>query len=165
MAVKKKVGYAKNRISHLKKITAVAKKLYASGKYAKWTDAISAASKLQKPAAKKAPAKKKAATVKKKRPIKKAVAKKSVARKAATKKKAATKRVSGSTSKVITGMLKKFTAVFFPVGFPVVSASVEAENTVMAKRLAKKWAVTKGIKLKPSGIKIWPFGQKQKFIS
>lgn len=155
MAANKKIGYAKNRISHLKKITAVAKKLYASGTYAKWTDAISAASKLQKPAAKKALIKKKAAPAKKK-----AVLKNFVARKAEPKKKAAPKRVSGATSKVITGMLKKFTAVFFPLGFPVVSAFVEAENTVMAKRLAKKWAVAKGIKVKDSGIKIWPFGKK-----
>lgn len=44
----KKVGYAKYRLSPLKKITAAAKKLYATGKYAKWTDAIKAASKSSK---------------------------------------------------------------------------------------------------------------------
>lgn len=153
MAAKKKVGYAKNRISHLKKITAAAKKLYATGRYAKWTDAISAASKLQKPV-----------VAKRKSAPKKAV-KKSAPKKAAPKRKATAKRVSGTGSKMITGVLKKFTAVFFPVGFPVVSAGVEAENSVMAKRLAKKWAVAKGIKLKPSGIKIWPAGVKPKNIS
>ena len=133
----------------LKAITTRAKVLYKSGKYAKWTDAIKAASKQigtqSKPA------------IKKKAAPKKSV-KKAAIKKAAPKRKTVSKKMSGTNDKVITGMFKKFTAVFFPVGFPVVTASVDAENVAMAKRLAKKWAVSKGIKVKPSTIKIWPVG-------
>lgn len=74
MATAKKVGYAAYRLSPLKAITAAAKKLYKTGKYAKWTDAVKAASKGIKPtktATKKSAVKK--AVPKKKAAVKKAV--------------------------------------------------------------------------------------------
>jgi hypothetical protein len=74
-------------MNRLKQITTKAKALYKSGKYAKWTDAIKAASKQTATvgATKKKSTKKKAAT-KKKTAVKKAVIKK-----VATKKKATTR--------------------------------------------------------------------------
>ena len=91
MPVKKKLGYAKYRLSPLKAITAAAKKLYATGRYAKWTDAVKAASKNIKPAAKKTVAKKAA-------PKKKAAVKKAVPKKAVQQKLFGTKKATGIAS-------------------------------------------------------------------
>jgi hypothetical protein len=74
-------------MNRLKQITTKAKALYKSGKYAKWTDAIKAASKQTATvgATKKKTVKKKAA------PKKKTAVKKAVIKKVATKKKATTR--------------------------------------------------------------------------
>jgi hypothetical protein len=73
-------------MNRLKQITTKAKALYKSGKYAKWTDAIKAASKQTATvgATKKKTAKKKTAK-------KKTAKKKAAVKKAATKKKATTR--------------------------------------------------------------------------
>lgn len=70
---KKKIGYASYRLNPLKKITDKAKKLYKTGRYKKWTDAVKAASKQTKIAG----------VPKKKAGLKKATAKKKVYKKPA----------------------------------------------------------------------------------